>query len=247
MTALIEQAARKCWTITSKLGKGISRVPPFARELLENALAGRFADYATAGQAISQEELDRLLADWLLEVYPQSLNRAVEMQCSLLWSTISVPIPTPNGVKNPFFIAPMTFLNDGVRTTVVQDLNVEVSLGDKRAIYQPLATVDLAEMQRKLKQMDFSQLKGLFTEFAISPNQSHRVDFIVRARRRMPDDQQIAWGPGIFTFRAYGFLSDREYPTLLRERTLILKQDLRPRCSPETIQVSRCNLKSTGG
>jgi hypothetical protein len=222
--ALIEQGAHKLDHYLEV--RGISRVPPFARELIVNALAGRFAAYATDGQDVTREELDRLLGDWLLEIYPQSLNRAVEMQCTVLWSSISVPLPANNGIRNPFFIAPMTFLNDGIRTTIVEDLIVEVMRKGERAIYKPAMTVDLASIQQNLKRLDFSQLTGLFSEFALSPNVSIHADYVF-VPIDLPDQKQIAWVPGTYHFRAIGFLADHDCPTLLRQRTLIIQRDLR--------------------
>lgn len=74
LSAFIELAAQKFDKYLTS--KGISQVPPFARELLVEALTTRLASYSTSGTKVSREDFDKLLIEWILVVYPNALNQA---------------------------------------------------------------------------------------------------------------------------------------------------------------------------
>ena len=79
---LIEQAAHRLDRYLE--AQGISKVPAFAREIIVSGLITKLEIYSTQGTPISRNDFDKLLRDWILVLYPRSLNEAVSMQCDLL-------------------------------------------------------------------------------------------------------------------------------------------------------------------
>ena len=74
IVSLIEQAAQKLDRYLES--KGVSNVTPFARELIVEAFTTRLSTYSTQGAKLTREDVDKLLIEWTLVAYPNSLNKA---------------------------------------------------------------------------------------------------------------------------------------------------------------------------
>ena len=58
------------------------RVPPFVRELIVGGLITRISTYASNSVPLQRIDLNRLLNEWVLAIYPEAVAQAVEMQCT---------------------------------------------------------------------------------------------------------------------------------------------------------------------
>jgi len=74
--SLIEQASNKFDKFLEQ--RSISKVPVFAREILIKALVTKFEDYSTKGKNITRQDFTKTFDDWILSLYPNSVNKAAE-------------------------------------------------------------------------------------------------------------------------------------------------------------------------
>jgi len=76
ISALLDQASNKFDKFLEQ--RSISKVPVFAREILISSLVTKFEEYSTTGKEITREDFSKTFDDWILSIYPNSLNEAVE-------------------------------------------------------------------------------------------------------------------------------------------------------------------------
>jgi hypothetical protein len=205
--------------------KGISRVPPFAREILVNALVTKLSTYATKGTPLSHSDLDKLLNEWVLELYPQSVNKAVEMQCTVLWDLIAFPTRGKD-FSSIQFITQLVFRNDGIRTAVIDNIAIVISKNDVSLQYGPTLNVNLNRMIAEGRSFTMKESEGLFMEFAVSPGETCKVDIVFVHAKNPARPASIPALTGTYSFDLYAFFADREEPVLLRSKILDLNKDL---------------------
>jgi hypothetical protein len=223
--ALIEQAAHQLDAYFET--RGISRVPPFAREILVNALVTKLSTWATDGRPINHADLDVMFTDWVLELYPQSISQAVEMQCSVLWDLVTFPVAGED-LSSLLFIAPLGFRNDGVRTVIVEDLVVVISTNGLSAQFGATISVDLAKMQREGMRFDMTANQGFFMEFAVPPGETLKMDLVFVPTHDPVRSDRIAAIAGLYDYKLYGLFADRQEPVLLKSKVLQMNADLGP-------------------
>lgn len=76
ISALLEQASNRFDRFLEQ--RSISKVPVFAREILITSLVTKFEEYSTTGKEITREDFSKTLDDWIISIYPNSLNEAAE-------------------------------------------------------------------------------------------------------------------------------------------------------------------------
>ncbi len=176
VTGLIQQSAHKLDAYFER--KGTMRVPPFVRELLIEGLVTRVSTFAAEKTTLSRAGLDRLLSDWVLELYPQAVSQAVEMQCTAVWNTIYVPRGATQGLMRKPIISSITLVNDGIRTCVIKGLRLVLSLDGERYLYKPSFLVNLRQLIGDQAIYGATYNVGYFSEFAIPRGQSYSSDIL---------------------------------------------------------------------
>ena len=76
ISALLDQASNRFDKFLEQ--RSISKVPVFAREILISSLVTKFEEYSTTGKEITREDFSKTFDDWILSIYPNSLNEAAE-------------------------------------------------------------------------------------------------------------------------------------------------------------------------
>lgn len=76
INSLLEQASNKFDKFLEQ--RSISKVPVFAREILIKSLVTKFEEYSTSGQPITRENFTKTFDEWILAIYPDSINKAAE-------------------------------------------------------------------------------------------------------------------------------------------------------------------------
>jgi hypothetical protein len=74
--ALIDQASNKFDKFLEQ--RSISKVPAFAREILIQSLVTKFETYSTSGKDITRSDFTKTFDNWILTIYPNSINKAAE-------------------------------------------------------------------------------------------------------------------------------------------------------------------------
>ncbi len=211
--ALIEQAAHRMDRYFDS--RGIMRVPPFVRELLVEGLVTRISTYASHGTPLQPIDLDRLLNEWVLSLYPEAVTQAVEMQCTAVWNTIYVPTGTTHGLIRKSFIAPVTFVNDGIRTSIIKSLRVVLSPDGKRCLYKPSVLVNLKRLISDRAIFQAAYHDGVFSEFAVPRGQVKEAEILFDPCLIETWDQN-SWEPGAYGVELFAAFADREPYVSLR-------------------------------
>lgn len=219
ITALMEQAAHRLDKFL--IGQGVSALQPFVRELLVHALVSKFAGYSTAGTELSKAELTRLILDWIMVLYPQSVGIALKMQCDLLVDTIVMALPSAPSHDSFPLILPLTFVNGGVRTVVIEWVAIKVVATDHTKLYTPQLLIDLQKFIAGYRKLHAENQLGIFSEFPVPPGQAvtHSILFVQEEfNERYPFRP---WSCGQHTLQIY--MKYRDSETAILERTIDLE------------------------
>lgn len=161
--ALIDQAITKVDRyLTSKL---IAPLPLPVRESLVSIVAARLLDGAVRGEKLSRESFDGWLLYWITAAYPEAIERRMAANCDVLWSNVQLVGPTEIGKQAFEIVLPLTVVNDGISSAIVEWFLLRVSANGREMRYRPHAILpeagaDIATRRRA---------SMLFSEFAISP------------------------------------------------------------------------------
>jgi hypothetical protein len=74
--ALLDQASNKFDKFLEQ--RSITKVPAFAREILIQSLVTKFENYSTSGKEITRLDFTKTFDNWILTIYPNSINKAAE-------------------------------------------------------------------------------------------------------------------------------------------------------------------------
>ena len=238
LPAFIDQAAHKLDQYLES--KGVSKVPAFARELLVHSLTSKLMELSTHGHPLSLSDLDTLLSGWLLVLYPETLNKAVEMQCEALWNTLWFPRFTEGNMQMPLVLH-VELVNDGVRTAMIEGLYLELSLNGQCRWYQAVQSADVTRILQG-HPIHPSEIRPTFAEFAIRSSGLWQADLLFRL---VPGELRgTEWNAGELRINLFGKFADRDIPTLLRSHEFSLDPEDIPGLGEkrEVMKTARTNL-----
>jgi hypothetical protein len=214
VTGLVEQAAHR---LDVYLGnKGISKVPSFARELLISSLVIKLETYSTAGTLITRDDFDRLLSEWILALYPQSINEAVEMQCDILVDTVIFAVTTAPSHNSPAIILPITFINHGVRTAIIEWVAIKIISEKSTKIYTPIALIDYEKFLQGKRALHAENVKSHFSEFALGTGLEKELHILFSQEESHSTFPFSLWETANHKFEIYVKYRDKDTPTLQR-------------------------------
>jgi hypothetical protein len=223
LVGMIERAAHRLDHYLE--GRNVGRVPAFARELLIHALITKLELYSTGGQLLDRSDLVLTLDNWILTSLGSSVTLGLEMQCDVVTSTLGFVHPqNPQG--SPSIIIPITFVNQGVRTAIVEWAAVRVLDGGSPRLYGPLTTVDFTEFLRGKRVLHASNIIGQFTEFAVLPLTEKSICILFNAEVDRADYPVREWVAAQYTFELWVKYRDREIPVLQRTLKLAIHHEL---------------------
>lgn len=222
--SLIEQAAHQLDAYFDS--RGFSHVPAFVRELLVSALVTKLSTFATCGQPITRSDLEKLLSDWVLELYPRSIHAAIEEQLYVSCDNIVILPSGTADLTSTMIVAPVVFRNDGVRTVVVEDLAITINRGSLRARLKAACEVSLADL-RKEGHMSLSSMQDFFMAFPLAPRETLRKDIVFVPQHESGQDSLFRGFAGEYEFILHALIQGRDDPVALATRLLDLKVDCR--------------------
>jgi len=213
--ALIEQSAHRLDRYLER--KGISKIPSFARELIVNGLITKLEAYSTQSTPISRSDFDKLIGEWVLVLYPRSLNEAVAMQCDLLIDTIIFPAPTTASHDSFAVILPLVLVNSGVRTSIVEWIALKVSAMDHAKLYTPVALIDIQKLIQGKRALHAENTLGAFSEFAIPPAGTVAINVLFSQEEKNIRYPFRTWTPGKYSFQIFVKYQDKEFAVKQKE------------------------------
>lgn len=161
--ALIDQAITKVDRYLA--GKAIAPLSLPIRESLVYIVAARLLDGSVRGQKLMREEFDGWLLYWIAVAYPEAIEQRISTNCSVLWNSIELASPKEISRRAFELILPLTVVNGGMTTAVVEWFLLCVSSNGREMRYRPVSI--LPELNSDLT----ARRSGAkpFGDFAISP------------------------------------------------------------------------------
>lgn len=217
---LIEQAAHRLAHFL--YNQGAPQLDPNTREFLIEALVGKFSGYSTDGTKISRPEFEQLVMQWVVQIVPQTIRRALESQCDVLVGQFifhGSQLVSGRGIEsNLEFVIPFSFANGGSRTAVIEQLAMRVtdSSGIEK-LYQPQDYVHWPSYYEFTSFTSGSFSQGNFSPFPLLPNNLRECHILFQQVQSHPNYQYTEWVPELYTFEVFVKFADRELPVLVQE------------------------------
>ncbi|MEX3938185.1 hypothetical protein AB4Y44_01250 [Paraburkholderia sp. BR10937] len=164
--ALIEQAITKVDRYLS--AKGIAPLSLPIRESLIYIVTARLLDGAVRGHRLSRDEFDGWLLRWIAAAYPEAVEQRMSANCAVLWSSVEFASPATISQRAFELNLPLTVINGGASTAVVEFFLLRVCSSNREMRYRPaLVLPDVGGQFRERR----SQGRP-FGEFAVPPQSS---------------------------------------------------------------------------
>ncbi len=161
--ALIDQAITRLDRYL--IEKTIAPLPLSIRESLIYIVAARLLEGAVSGKKLHRNEFDGWLLHWITAAYPEAIEQRMSANCSVLWSSIEISSHIEISRRAFEVILPLTIVNGGVSTAVVEWFLLRVSSEGREMRYRPVLVmpeVGVGLLERRMMARPFG-------EFAVSP------------------------------------------------------------------------------
>jgi len=170
--ALIDQAITKVDRYL--LDKGINSLPLAIRESLIHIISSRLLEGAVHGKRLTREEFDGWILYWITSAYPEAIEQRLSANCESLWSTIEFASPNELSKRAFELIIPITMINGGLTTTVVEWFLLRISSLDCEMRYRPTSILNADSTDLKARRLTARP----FGEFAIAPQSAVCKDLL---------------------------------------------------------------------
>lgn len=173
--ALIDQAITKVDRyLTSKL---ISPLPLPIRESLVYELVARMLQAAIHGRPMMRYEFDGWLLSWVTASYPLAVSQRLTANCAVLWSVLDLAAPALMSDRAFELVLPLTIVNGGASTAVVEMFILRVWSADREMRYRPERIVPDIPSETHVTRR---RMGRPFGDFAVAPQASvqHSVLFV---------------------------------------------------------------------
>ena len=164
--ALLDQAITKVDRYLT--AKSIDPLPLPLRESLIYELVARMLQAAVGGKRMLREEFDGWLLSAITSAYPHAVSQRMTANCEVLWSVIEIAGPEVASNRAFELVLPLTVVNGGASTAVVEMFLLRVWSHTREMRYRPeLVVPELGEEFTARRRMGRP-----FGDFAISPRSS---------------------------------------------------------------------------
>jgi hypothetical protein len=133
--ALIDQAITKVDRYLTS--KSISPLPLPLRESLIYELVARMLEAAIHGRTMVREEFDGWLLSGVTASYPLAVSQRLTANCAVLWSVLDIEAPALVSDRAFELVLPITIVNGGASTAVVEMFILRVWSAEREMRYRP--------------------------------------------------------------------------------------------------------------
>lgn len=161
--------------------RGFSKTLPQIRELMVDGLISKLSEYSTNGQKVSLAEIETRIKDWLLIVYPNSVEKILFDKCEILLSGIEIKSDT-GSKADVCIVSNIEFANPGITISVVEDIRLVIKFKCRKVMYRPFTILG---GDREMNN-DYS-----FSEFFITPQNSIKKRILFRPVKRGKIDEEL--------------------------------------------------------
>ncbi len=165
--ALLDQAITKVDRYLT--AKSIDPLPLPLREALIYELVARMTQAAVNGRRMLREEFDGWLLSGITASYPLAVSQRLTANCAVLWSVVEFAGPVVVSDRAFELILPLTVVNGGAFTAVVEMFLLRVWSPTREMRYRP----DRVFFEKSDEEYASRRKKGRpFGDFAVSPQSS---------------------------------------------------------------------------
>lgn len=165
--ALLEQAITKVDRYLTE--KSIDPLPLSLRESLIYELVARMLQAAICGKRMLRDEFDGWLLSGITASYPHAVSQRLTSNCAVLWSVVELAGPVQVSDRAFELVLPLTVLNGGAFTAVVEVFLLRVWSDTREMRYRPeLVVADKPGEEYATRR----RLGHPFGDFAIAPQSS---------------------------------------------------------------------------
>lgn len=236
--ALLEQAITKVDRYLTS--KSIDPLPLPLRESLIYELVARLLQAAIYGKNMSRDEFDGWLLSGITASYPHAVSQRLTANCAVLWSVLEIAGPLVVSERAFELVLPLTVVNGGDSTAVVEMFLLRVWSATREMRYRPECVVSLepGEEYKTRRQRAYP-----FGDFAIPPRTSvqQTVLFIPVQRAEYNSGE---WSPGEYQIEL--FVKYAAQPTVYSVKKVSItigRDDFSVLTSGQTRFISVSNLE----
>ncbi len=165
--ALLDQAITKVDRYLT--AKSIDPLPLPLRESLIYELVARMLQASIKGKSTSREEFDGWLLSGITACYPHAVRQRLTANCAVLWSVAEIAGPIQLSDRAFELVLPLTVVNGGASTAVVEMFLLRVWSPTREMRYRPECVVLSSPGDEYARRR---QLGYPFGDFAIAPQTS---------------------------------------------------------------------------
>lgn len=235
--ALLDQAITKVDRYLT--AKSIDPLPLPLRESLIYELVARMLQAAIGGKRMPREEFDGWLLSGITAAYPQAVSQRLTANCAVLWSVIEIAGPEVASNRAFELVLPLTVVNGGAATAVVEMFLLRVWSTTREMRYRPERLVPEKPGE------EFATRRRLghpFGDFAVSPQSSvhQSVLFIPIQRAGYEADE---WPLGDYQVELFVKYASQATLGAVKKATITIRMDeFSVLTSGQTRSVSVSNL-----
>lgn len=217
--ALLDQAITKIDRYLT--AKSIAPLPLLLRESLIYELIARMLEAAICGRRMPLEEFDGWLLSGITAAYPHAIGQRLSANCAVLWSVVEIAGPVQASARAFELILPLTVVNGGASTAVVEMFLLRVWSGVREMRYRPESIIP--EVTNK----DYVTRRGLgqpFGDFAVAP-QSSIQQSILFVPIDQPGYESGEWLPGDYEIELFVKYAAQTTICSVKKATITIRMD----------------------
>lgn len=217
--ALLDQAITKVDRYLT--AKSIDPLPIALRESLIYELVARITQAAIQGRRMLRHEFDGWVLSTITASYPEAVNQRLTANCAVLWSVLEFAAPTDASAKAFELILPITVVNGGFSTAIVEMFLLRISLGKLEMRYRPELVIPMELSEKHITR----RLRGQpFGDFAISPQASIQKS-VLFVPVQQAGYESGAWTPGVYQIELFVKYASQAVLTSVRRASITVRMD----------------------
>ncbi|OMQ86036.1 hypothetical protein [Burkholderia pseudomallei] len=217
--ALLDQAITKVDRYLT--AKSIEPLPLPLRESLIYELVARMLQAAIGGKRMPREEFDGWLLSGITASYPHAVSQRLTTNCAVLWSVVEVAGPMAISERAFELILPLTVVNGGASTAVVEMFLLRVWSATREMRYRPECVISekFAEPYGTRR-----RLGRPFGDFAIAPQSSVQQSVLFVPVQR-PGCEANEWPQGDYEVELFVKYAAQAALTSVKRTTITVRMD----------------------
>jgi hypothetical protein len=235
--ALLDQAITKIDRYLTT--KSIEPLPLPLRESLIYELVARMLEAAIYGTRMTREDFDGWLLSGITASYPRAVSQRLSANCAVLWSVVELAGPVQISERAFELVLPITVVNGGASTAVVEMFLLRVWSEEQEMRYRPIYIVSAEPGHEYANRRKQGQPFG---DFAISPQTSMQKSVLFVPVQR-PEYWSGEWRLGDYQVELFVKYAAQAAPCSVKRATITINsEEFSVLTSRQTKFVSVSNL-----